>query len=254
MPDEKPWYKRPLPVIGALLGGFVLILLLVLIGETVYYIFMFKTGKLKPAEPYSSQVLRASLAEAMKNTPVSAEQMKRLESGENPTFGNPEAKLRIVEFLDYDCVYSKEMAEIVREYAKANSQNVYLVIRDYPSAELHPNAEISAIAARCVMAQNKDLYWDYHDWLFANQGSHSVDSLTAGAGMLGLDVYKFGDCLEKRTGWTQVQQGLSDGLAFGVTGTPTFFFNGRMIPGSMSADFFRQVADETLRRAENGQE
>lgn len=254
MPDAKPWYKRPLTVIGAVFGGLTALLVLFLIGETIYYFVMFKTGKLKPAEPYRSQVLRASLTEAMKNTPVSADQMKRLESGDNPTLGNPDAKLRIVEFVDYDCPLTKQMAPIVREYMKENADSAYLVIRDYPSVELHPNAQLSAIAARCVIEQNESLYWDYYDWLFANQGSHSVDSLTAGAGMLGLDVYKFGDCLDKRTGWSQIQQGLTDGFAFGVTGTPTFFFNGRVIPGgAMSAEFFKLLADETRTLAEGGQ-
>lgn len=250
MSDPKAWYKRPWLVVGAVVGALIAALVLFFVAETVYFMYMFKTGKMKPADRYVSQALRQSIAEAMKNTPVTVDQMKRLESGDNPTLGNPEAKLRIVQFVDFDCPYTKQMAEIVKGYVERNAETSYLVIRDYPMAELHPNAEISAIAARCIRSMDPSLYWPYHDWLFANQGSHSVDALLAGAAGLGIDSFKFSACLEKRTGWTQIQQGIIDGQAFGVTGTPTYYFNGRLIQGAMSEDFFQALADETRAQTE----
>lgn len=251
MSDIKPWYKRPLPLAAALLGGLVALLVLFLIGETVYFIFMFKTGKRQPAEPYQSTALRANIAAVFSKTDAKPEELRRLEGVGNPALGNPAAKVRIVEFADFDCPYSKQMAPILREYLRGHASEVYLVIRDFPATEIHPTSEDAAVAARCVLAQGQDLYWRYHDWLYENQGSRTPQELTAGAGAAGADINAFGDCLKKRSGWQDIQLGLTDAVAFGVVGTPTFFFNGAMMPEAMEKDFFEIMVDEARKKAES---
>jgi protein-disulfide isomerase len=250
MIETKPWYKRPFLVAGSLLGGLVALIILFLIGETIYFMIQYKQGKLKPVEDYRSQALRASLAEAFKNHKSTPEELRRLEGKDNPALGNPDAKVRIVEFVDYDCPYCQRMASVVRDYLKLHPHDVYLVLRDFPSTELHPYAEDSAVAARCVLAQGQDQYWRYHDWLFANAGSRSSEALSAGALSSGADIQEFMRCFEARAGWQEIQLGLADGIAFGVSGTPTFFFNGAKMAGAMEKDFFEVMVDEARKRAE----
>jgi protein-disulfide isomerase len=250
MTETKPWYKRPFLVAGALLGGLVVLIILFLLGLTVYYMFQYKQGELKPVEDYRSQALRASLAEAFKNHKSNPEELKRLEGKGNPELGNPDAKVRIVEFVDYDCPYCQRMAPIIRDYLKRHPNDVYLVLRDFPSTELHPYAEDSAVAARCVLAQGQDKYWKFHDWLFDNVGSRSSEALSAGALSSGADIQEFMSCFKQRMGWQEIQLGLTDGVAFGVSGTPTFFFNGAKLAGAMEKDFFDVMVDEARKKAE----
>jgi protein-disulfide isomerase len=249
MPDAKSWYKHPLMVIGAVLGGLISLLVLFFIGETIYFMIVFKLGKQKPAEPYESQALHASIANIFNQNKAPIEQMRRLEGKGNPTLGNASATVHIVEFIDYDCPNCLEMAPIIRSYMKDHAGDAYLVIRDYPATELHPYALDAAVAARCVLTQGQDLYWKFHDWLFDNQGNRSADALTAGAGLVGADTQLFSDCFKKRSVISDIELGLTDGAAFGIAGTPTFFFNGVKIEGRMMEEVFKVMVDEARKHA-----
>jgi protein-disulfide isomerase len=93
------------------------------------------------------------------------------------------------------------------------------------------------------MAQGK--FWEYHDKLFAQQ-SLSPDKLKSIAGEVGLDQAKFNQCLEKRESKASVDQDMTDATGAGVTGTPTFFVNGRVVSGARPFADFKQIIDEEL--------
>jgi protein-disulfide isomerase len=121
---------------------------------------------------------------------------------------------------------------------------VRLVFKDLPLPS-HPAARPAHEAARCAGAAGQ--YWAYHDRLFASQGDLGRENLVRFATELGLDREAFERCLESRRFATQVDADIEQARALGVTGTPTFFINGRPLVGAHPVETFREVVEEALR-------
>lgn len=162
----------------------------------------------------------------------------------SPSIGPLDAKITIVEFADFGCVYSQESAPIIRAIAKQYANNIRLVFRDYPIDELHPGASIAAEGGGCAQEQGK--FWEYHDAVFASGGELSVASLLTVAEQIGLDVEKFQRCIDSGYYTVDVNSDIADGAAAGVVGTPTFFFNGEKVEGSIPFTIFNQIINAML--------
>jgi protein-disulfide isomerase len=89
-----------------------------------------------------------------------------------------------------------------------------------------------------------------HDGLFAQQNRLSVPDLRALAGQLGLDQPRFDECLVTGKLESQWRTSSAEGTAYGVTGTPAFFVNGRFVSGAVSLESFAAIIDEELGRIE----
>jgi protein-disulfide isomerase len=122
--------------------------------------------------------------------------------------------------------------------------NVRLVHKDLPLESLHPQARQAAEAARCAHEQGK--FWEYHDKLYANSPKAGADELKSYAKEVGLDVDLFDRCLASGKYKAVVQQDLKEGAQLGLTGTPTFFINGREISGNQPFEAFEAIIDEEL--------
>jgi protein-disulfide isomerase len=96
---------------------------------------------------------------------------------------------------------------------------------------MHPNAQKAAEATECADDQGK--FWEYQDLLFANQSALDVASLKSYAAQLGLDTATFNDCLDTGKQTAEWQKDEQDGASYGVTGTPSFFINGRTVTGAI---------------------
>ena len=165
-------------------------------------------------------------------------------SDDDPRLGNKDARLTIVEFADFGCPYSRQVSFLVRSLAKQYEDQIQYIYRDFPLDELHPQARLAAQAGEC--AQDQGSFWEYHDKLYQNQFDLSEDRLLQHAMALDLHMYQFRSCLEKEIHATEVQKDYEDGVGAGVYGTPTFFFNGFRIPGSIPADTFRTLIEQFL--------
>jgi protein-disulfide isomerase len=121
---------------------------------------------------------------------------------------------------------------------------VKLVFRDYPIDNLHPAARKAHEAARCAHAQGK--FWAYHDALFANAPQASPEQLKTSAQEVGLDVPAFEQCVTSGTYQALVQRDVEEGSRVGVTGTPAFFINGRLVSGAQPLESFVRVIEEEL--------
>jgi protein-disulfide isomerase len=165
------------------------------------------------------------------------------------TAGRPErgagakAPVTIVEFSDYQCPFCKKAEESVDKVMKAYGDKVRLVFRDFP-LPMHPNARPASEAASCANDQGK--FWEYHAKLFGNQGALSEDNLKGYAKDVGLDEAKFAKCLADKPFKAVIDKDIEDGSKVGVTGTPAFFINGRMISGAQPFEKFKEVIDEEL--------
>jgi thiol-disulfide isomerase/thioredoxin len=143
------------------------------------------------------------------------------------------------------CPYCKRAHTVVDEVMKNYDGKVNLVYRDYP-LPFHEHARPAAEAANCANAQGK--FWPYHQKLWA-ASDLSTDKLKAMAGELGLDQQKFDDCLAKAQFKADIDKDIADGSAVGVTGTPAFFINGRMLSGAQPFEKFKEVIDQELARS-----
>ena len=158
--------------------------------------------------------------------------------------GNPKAKVMIVEFSDFQCPYCGQVEATLKNVLAKHEGTVALAFRDMPIPQIHPLAQGAAEASRCAGEQGK--YWEYHDLLFADQGSLDRNGLVAKAAKLQLDAKQFDGCLSAEKYKAQVQQDNQEGLRVGVTGTPGFFINGIFMSGALPEATFEKAIEEQL--------
>jgi protein-disulfide isomerase len=157
--------------------------------------------------------------------------------------GPAEAKLVIVEFSDFQCPFCRRVLPDLYKLLEAYSKDVKLVFRHFPLDAIHPQARLAAEAAEC--AGTKGRFWEYHDHLFA-QSDLSLPRLKELAKGLNLDVAAFEQCLNDEAVKARVAQDVEAGTRAGVTGTPTFFINGRPLVGAQPFDSFKSVIEQEL--------
>jgi protein-disulfide isomerase len=162
-----------------------------------------------------------------------------------PTKGPATAPVTIVEFSDYECPFCVRAEPTVKEVLAAYPGKIKLVYRDYP-LPMHKAAPKAAEAAHCAGDQGK--YWEMHDKLFAANGKLAPADLKAAAREIpGIDGGKFDQCLDSGSKAAEVEKNRKAGDEAGVSGTPAFFINGRLISGAQPAEAFKAAIDEELK-------
>ncbi len=160
--------------------------------------------------------------------------------------GSADAPVTIVEFSDFECPFCgkyvrETYSKIVSEYI--DTGKVKYVFRDFP-LDFHLNAQKASEAAECAGEQGK--YWEMHDVLFENQDALDVETLKMYAVSLGLDTEEFNTCLDSGAMADEVKADMADGQKYGVSGTPAFFINGKMISGAQPFEVFKAEIDAAL--------
>ncbi len=174
-----------------------------------------------------------------------------------PFLGKANAKVTMYEFSDFQCpfcqaFFSQAYKEIKSKYI--DTGKVKLVYRHFP-LPFHKNAEIAAVAAECANLQGK--FGEYHDLLFINMKPDGTglevndlkkyaDTLGLNSGTLGFAKNKFNQCLDNKSTLEIVKKDTSDGSSYGVSGTPTFYVNGKQIVGAQPFAIFEQAIEEAL--------
>jgi protein-disulfide isomerase len=164
-----------------------------------------------------------------------------------PFKGSEKATITIVKFEDFQCPYCKTVQPTYQELLKRYDGKVRLVHKDLPLDAIHPQARQAAEAARCAAEQGK--FWEYHDKLYANSPKADVEELKSYAKEVGLNAASFDQCYGSGKFRAAVQKDLNDGAQLGLTGTPTFFINGREISGAQPVEAFAAIIDEELGQA-----
>ena len=160
--------------------------------------------------------------------------------------GDENAPITLIEFSDYECpfcarFYSQTLNQIRENYI--DTGKVKLVYRDFPLS-FHPNAHKAAEAAECAGEQGK--YFEMHDMLFENGVSGGVSSFKTYANSIGLNQAEFDSCLDNDDMASEVKKDFADGQAAGVTGTPGFFINGKLITGAQPYSVFEAAFEQEL--------
>lgn len=159
--------------------------------------------------------------------------------------GDENAPVTIFEFSEFQCpfcvkFYNEAYQNIIKDYVETGK--VKIVFKHFPLA-FHQNAQKAGEAAECAGEQG--MFWEYHDFLFETK-QIELSSLKAHAADLGLDTQKFNACLDSGKYTSVVNKGLELGKKQGVSGTPTFFINGKKIIGAQPYSVFKTEIDAAL--------
>ncbi|HXZ44739.1 MAG TPA: thioredoxin domain-containing protein [archaeon] len=163
-----------------------------------------------------------------------------------PFKGSATAPVTVVEFTDFHCPFCKQVQPTLDQLLTKYAGKVKLVYRDFPIDQLHPQARRAHEAARCANDQGK--FWPYHDRLYATAPKGSPEDLKTYAQEVGLNLPAFEQCFNSRKYQAAVQQDEDAGVRAGVTGTPAFFINGRLLSGAQPLESFARLIDEELAR------
>jgi protein-disulfide isomerase len=162
----------------------------------------------------------------------------------DPSIGPEDAPVTIVEFSDYQCPYCKTWYQQTYDQLMANYPGkIRFVYRDLP-LPMHPEAIPAAEAADC--AEEQGAFWKYHDALFSGQYTLGRTAYEQYAADLGLDTTAFSACLDDHRYQAEVKANAADAARLGLTGTPSFVINGRILIGALPFEDFKAIIDEEL--------
>jgi protein-disulfide isomerase len=165
---------------------------------------------------------------------------------DDPFRGAADAPVTIVEFSDYQCPFCSRAEDVIDRLLEDYGKHLKVVFRDLPLESLHPDAPKVHEAAGC--AEEQDRFWAMHAKLFASRSALGRETLIDYATDLELDVGAFTTCLDEGKRTAEVQADIAAAQTHGITGTPAFFINGRLLSGAQPYEAFEEVILDELRR------
>ncbi|MDB4884991.1 MAG: putative oxidoreductase [Gemmatimonadetes bacterium] len=175
---------------------------------------------------------------------------------EGYVLGSPAAPVEVVEFADFECPACGQFATITEPDVRTrlvNTGQIRVRFIDYP-LPMHRNTWDASLAAACANDQGK--FWEMHDALFANQDRWNGEATSRPRGViadlakgLGLDMAKYGSCMDNETHRAKIQSHQAEAERRQVNSTPTFVFNGTVVPSALPYDAFKKHVDEATAAA-----
>lgn len=172
-----------------------------------------------------------------------------------PVWGNPEAKVTVVEFSDFQCPFCRRAAFTLKPYLKEFHKDVRFYFLNYPlDSSCNPALEhsmhpVSCMAAKAgICAQKEGKFWEYHDLVFENQKRLSRATLLELAKDVGFDHAKFEQCLASDEVSETLKKDVQQGSKVQVKGTPSVFINGRLFGDWPSPERLRIVIEAEARK------
>ena len=144
--------------------------------------------------------------------------------------GPSKASITVVHYGDFECSFSREGVRVMNVLEGRFDGQLRIVFRHFPLTTKHPHAQQAVEAADAAAAQGE--FWEMAEFLFANQHKLADLYLTRYAIGLGMDTSKFDYDLAAHAYAERIRADVLSGKQNGVTGTPTFFINGRRHEGS----------------------
>jgi protein-disulfide isomerase len=193
---------------------------------------------------------------------ISVDLMSKIDVKGRPVKGNPNAKVTVVYYDDFQCPFCSRMhTTLFGNVFKDYSDKVKVIFKDYPLVEIHPWAMHAAVDANCLSEQNNQAYWDFADYVHANQRMVAGKSVPEAFANLDtaardqgqkykVDQDKFQACLKKQDE-SAVRASMAEADKLGVDSTPTMFINGERFTGVIPEQELRAVLNRDL--ADNAQ-
>ncbi len=148
--------------------------------------------------------------------------------------GPDDAPVTLLEYGDFECPFCGRAEDSIRELLVSVGSDVRYAWRHLPLNDVHPRAQLAAEASEAAAAQGR--FWEMHDALLAEQDELRPADLARHAGQLGLDVEQFNEDLHNHRYAARVFADVASADESGVSGTPTFFINGRRHYGVYDLD------------------
>lgn len=153
-------------------------------------------------------------------------QARAYDAAKDHILGNPNAKVKVVEYMDLECphcqLFNATLQKLAAYYAPAG--NVAFIVRPFPLAQIHSKAPQEAQAAECAADQGGDqAYYKFVDKVFEitpSDNNLDLAQLPAVAQQLGLNVTTFNSCLSSGKFAKKVQDSYNEAIAAGGQGTP----------------------------------
>jgi len=170
-------------------------------------------------------------------------------SSSNAKVGPEDAKVKIVEFSDFQCPYCKAFHTGLKKTLAKYEGKIQYVYKHFPLS-FHAQAENAALASECATEQGKFL--DYANKLFDAQDEWGTTEGTGKfktyAAQFGLNASQFNQCLDNKKYQDQISQDMQEGQEFGVSGTPATFINGQFRNGVFGEDEFNSLIEAELNK------
>jgi len=190
-----------------------------------------------------------------------AELMKKIDVTGRPTRGAKDAKVVAINYDDFECpfcarMHSTLMTEILPQYG----DKIKIIYKDYPLS-MHPWAKRAANNANCLAKESGQGYWEFADYVHANQRSISgnqkdvqnsfneLDHLTLDIGKKnGADTNRLQACIKAQPD-AAMKASMAEGDTIGVNATPTVFVNGERLEGAVDIEEVRAALNQRLLEA-----
>ena len=160
--------------------------------------------------------------------------------------GPDDAPVTLLEYGDFECPYCGQAERVIRELLLSAGTDVRYVWRHLPLNDVHPRAQLAAEASEAAAAQGR--FWEMHDALLADQDSLRASDLQRQAAALGLDLERFSDELHGHDHAGRILEDVVSADESGVSGTPTFFINGRRHYGVYDIEALTEAVRSAKRR------
>ena len=176
---------------------------------------------------------------------------------DDPYLGNENAKVTVIEFSDYQCPFCRKYwvesyPQLKEDYIDTNK--IKYVFRDFP-LNFHPSAPLASIAGNCVREQKgNEGYFEFHDIAFSEQAKlgqgtiqFSEDDVMSWVNQIdGIDKNKFGTCYNDPAQKAEIDADFAAGAKAGVSGTPSFFINGKLLVGAQPYSIIKAEIERAL--------
>jgi protein-disulfide isomerase len=194
------------------------------------------------------------------------EAMAKINLAGRPIRGNKDAKVTIVNYDDFECPFCARMHEAILDALKKYPNSIRVIYKDYPLTEIHPWADRAAVDSNCLAVQNNDAYWDFADYVHANQAAitgkdqhrtepgmeEAVDKVTLDIGRKhNLNVDQLQACVKDQSQKAAMKSSVAEANGLDVSATPTMFVNGERLEGAVGEEALDDVIKKHLQE-QNG--
>jgi protein-disulfide isomerase len=151
--------------------------------------------------------------------------------------GNPQARVKIVEFVDFQCPACAYGLKFLRTFIEQHPNDVYVQVRYFPLTNMHHHAMISALYSECAARQGK--FWELDDVMIPQQSQWAQlispePVFQAMAAQVGMDINMLNSCLASDDARKVINDEKALGQSLGIASTPTYFINNKMVVGVKS--------------------
>lgn len=170
-----------------------------------------------------------------------------------PSVGPARAPVTIVEYADLECPSCARMHDFLEKQLLPKYGNkVRIIFKEFP-LPIHNWSSTAAIANQCAYQISPSTFMNFRSRIFSNQSLINVtnvrDQMLSLGEQAGVDRVKLAACIDSKASLPRVEKGLREGQVLGVSSTPTFFVNGKILAGATTPEVFFKTVDEALAAA-----